>query len=109
MNVLWFQAKCCPWQRRPDQPKFLQRARLADLGSVTIRKEGFMVVRISFSALLCLSGLGAAFATPARIIILRHGEKATAYKLCDIGHERTKALTTTYLGRGAVKSLFARS
>jgi hypothetical protein len=81
---------------------------LADLGSATIRKEGFMVVRIIFSALLCLSGLGAAFATPARIIILRHGEKATAYKLCDIGHERAKALTTTYLGGGAVKSLFAR-
>jgi hypothetical protein len=40
-------------------------------------------------------------------IAVRHGEKATAYKLCDIGHERAKALTTTYLGRGAVKSLFA--
>jgi hypothetical protein len=74
---------------------------------VTIRKEGFMVVRIILVALLCLSGLGAAFATPARIIILRHGEKATAYKLCDIGRERAEALTTTYLGRGSAKSLFA--
>lgn len=68
--------------------------------------EAFMVVRLALAALLCMSGLGAALATPARIIILRHGEKANAYKLCDIGRERAEALTTTYLGRGAVKSLF---
>ena len=54
-----------------------------------------MVVRLALTALLCLSGLGAALATPARIIILRHGEKATAYKLCDIGRERAEALATT--------------
>ena len=65
-----------------------------------------MVVRLALTALLCLSGLGAALATPARIIILRHGEKATAYKLCDVGRERAEALATTYLGRGAAKSLF---
>jgi hypothetical protein len=70
--------------------------------------EAFVVVRLALTALLCLSGLGAALATPARIIILRHGEKATAYKLCDVGRERAEALTTTYLGRGAAKSLFAR-
>ena len=69
-------------------------------------KEAFMVVRLALTVLLCLSGLGAALATPARIIILRHGEKATAYKLCDIGRERAEALATTYLGRGAAKSLF---
>jgi len=66
-----------------------------------------MVVRIILATLLWLSGFGEAFATPARIIILRHGEKATAYKLCDIGLERAKALTTAYLGRSAAKSLFA--
>jgi hypothetical protein len=69
-------------------------------------EEAFMVVRLALTVLLCLSGLGAALATPARIIILRHGEKATAYKLCDIGRERAEALATTYLGRGAAKSLF---
>ena len=66
-----------------------------------------MIVRLALTVLLCLSGLDAALAAPARIIILRHGEKATAYKLCDIGRERAEALTTTYLGRGAAKSLFA--
>ena len=67
-----------------------------------------MIARLVLAALLlCLSGLGAAFATPARIIILRHGEKATTYKLCDVGRERAEALTTTYLGRGSAKSLFA--
>jgi hypothetical protein len=65
-----------------------------------------MVVRIILAALLCLSSLTTVLATPARIIILRHGEKATAYKLCDIGRGRAKALITTYLGRGAAKSLF---
>jgi len=69
-------------------------------------EEAFMVVRLALAVLLCLSGLGAALATPARIIILRHGEKATAYKLCDIGRKRAEALATTYLGRGAAKSLF---
>ena len=69
--------------------------------------EAFVVARLALTALLCLSGLSAALATPARIIILRHGEKATAYKLCDVGRERAEALTTTYLGRGAAKSLFA--
>jgi hypothetical protein len=64
-----------------------------------------MVVRLALTALLCLSGLGAALATPARIVILRHGEKASAYKLCGIGRERAEALTTKYLGRGAPNSL----
>jgi hypothetical protein len=48
-----------------------------------------------------------ALATPARIIVLRHGEKADAWKLCGIGNERAQALAATYLGRGASKSLFA--
>ena len=65
-----------------------------------------MVARLALAVLLCLSGLGAALATPARIIILRHGEKATPYKLCDIGRDRAAALATTYLGRNAAKSLF---
>ena len=37
-----------------------------------------MVLRLTLTAMLCLSSLGVAVATPARTIILRHGEKATA-------------------------------
>lgn len=48
-----------------------------------------------------------AVAAPARIIILRHGEKANAWKLCEVGEQRAKALALTYLGRNANKSLFA--
>lgn len=48
----------------------------------------------------------AAFAAPARIIILRHGEKANPWKLCDVGVERANALAETYLGKTATKSLF---
>ena len=42
-----------------------------------------------------------AVAEPARIIILRHGEKADPYRLCDVGMQRSLALTSRYLGRGA--------
>jgi hypothetical protein len=66
-----------------------------------------MVLRLTLTAPLCLSSLGAAGATPARIIILRHGEKADAWNLCEIGQDRANALATYYLGRNAAKSLFA--
>jgi hypothetical protein len=46
-------------------------------------------------------------AEPARVIILRHAEKADKYDLCEMGKERTQALVEQYLGRGAKKSLFA--
>jgi len=45
----------------------------------------------------------AAVATPSRIIILRHGEKEDAWKLCGVG----QALAANYLDRNAAKSLFA--
>jgi hypothetical protein len=66
-----------------------------------------MVVRLTLAMLLCLAGLSTALAMPSRIIILRHGEKADKWNLCDIGHERAGALVANYLGRGAAKSLFA--
>ena len=66
-----------------------------------------MIARLVLTVLLCLYGLGAALATPARIIILRHGEKADKWKLCGVGQERADALAANYLGRGAAKSLFA--
>ncbi len=47
-----------------------------------------------------------AFAGPARIIILRHGEKLSASTLCKIGVQRGEALAKQFLGRGATPSLF---
>lgn len=57
--------------------------------------------------LLLASFMQSAAAAPSRIIILRHGEKADSWKLCEIGEQRAKALALTYLGKGATKSLFA--
>jgi hypothetical protein len=67
-----------------------------------------MVFRLALTALLLVFSLGAALATPARIIILRHGEKADAWNLCEIGQGRANALAAYYLGRAAAKSLFAQ-
>ena len=66
-----------------------------------------MPIRLLLASLLCLTVLDAGLAAPARVIILRHGEKATSYKLCGIGQKRADALANTYLGRGTAKSLFA--
>lgn len=46
-------------------------------------------------------------ATPQQIIILRHGEKQNAYRLCDVGVQRSLALAAQYLGKGAKESLFS--
>ncbi|HEY0105379.1 MAG TPA: hypothetical protein VGB91_04790 [Rhizomicrobium sp.] len=43
---------------------------------------------------------------PAKIVILRHGEKKDAFALCSTGVERSLALTAKYLGKGAAQSLF---
>jgi hypothetical protein len=72
-----------------------------------LSSKNLMVIRLILTALLCLSGLSPVLAIPARIIILRHGEKADKWKLCDVGQERAAALAVNYLGRGAAKSLFA--
>lgn len=48
-----------------------------------------------------------AFAAPSRIIILRHGEKANPWRLCEVGVQRANALAATYLGQNATKSFFA--
>lgn len=48
----------------------------------------------------------AAMAAPARIILLRHGEKQDAYRLCATGAERAQALAARYLGKSATQSLF---
>ena len=49
---------------------------------------------------------------PAKIILLRHGEKATgaqsSFHLSDVGVRRSHALATQYLGKDASHSLFER-
>ncbi|HQS09196.1 MAG: hypothetical protein B7Y12_19120 [Rhizobiales bacterium 24-66-13] len=73
----------------------------------------FCFSRLAFRSLLTLVLTGAGFfaalpasAAPARIIILRHGEKQDAYRLCPVGNERAQALAAQYLGKGAKDSLF---
>ena len=63
-----------------------------------------MLARIILAVLISVLAQ-AASAAPARIIILRHGEKADAWKLCKIGQERAQALKLNYLGKNAAKSL----
>jgi hypothetical protein len=66
-----------------------------------------MIARLALAVLLSWCSFAPAFATPARIIILRHGEKAGAWKLCGVGQARADALAANYLGRNAAQSLFA--
>ena len=66
-----------------------------------------MLMRIGLIATLVLGAVAPAAAVPAKIIILRHGEKQDAFALCDVGVQRSLALSAQYLGKGAKKSLFA--
>lgn len=72
-----------------------------------------MLARVAVSFLLSIPVVAAAApsadAEPARVIILRHGEKQDAYRLCDVGMRRSLALTTRYLGRGADASIYGAS
>ena len=43
----------------------------------------------------------ASLAEPARVILLRHGEKKNSRDLCDVGQLRAQALSQQYLGKGA--------
>ena len=47
-------------------------------------------------------------AQPSQIIVLRHGEKQDAYRLCEVGVQRSLALAAQYLGKGAKDSLFPK-
>ncbi|MBX9777813.1 MAG: histidine phosphatase family protein [Xanthobacteraceae bacterium] len=66
--------------------------------------------RTTAALLLMSSTLAAhdAVAAPSQIIILRHGEKENAYRLCDVGVQRSLALAAQYLGKGAKDSLFPK-
>jgi hypothetical protein len=69
-----------------------------------------MTLRKTFPLLLLAAAAAQApdaHATPQQIIILRHGEKQDAYRLCDVGVQRSLALAAQYLGKGAKDSLFA--
>lgn len=65
-----------------------------------------MWIRLAIAGALLAASYTAAFAAPARIIILRHGEKADDWKLCEVGRQRGQALKYNYLGKDAAKSLF---
>src|SRR5271166_6316163 len=54
-----------------------------------------------FTALVGIMGIASADAQPARIILLRHGEKKNARELCNVGNLRAQALSSQYLGKGA--------
>lgn len=61
---------------------------------------------LAIAATLCASSASAA---PSKIIILRHGEKASSTALCGVGVSRSLALVQEYLGKGAKKSVFKPS
>ena len=72
--------------------------------------RGHVIMRRTTCSLLLLASVAGyssnADATPAQIIITRHGEKQDAYRLCDVGVQRSQALAGQYLGKGAKNSLF---
>ncbi len=73
-----------------------------------LSSKNLMVIRLILAALLCLSGLSPVLAIPARIIILRHGEKADKWKFCDVGQERAAALAVrleAWSGRSVITAL----
>jgi len=88
----------------PHKPSRFRQARSE--GGIEPLVCAAMMTRLILIAALTVSVVGAAFAAPARIIILRHGEKADDWKLCDVGRQRAEALKFNYLGRDAAKSLF---
>ncbi len=65
------------------------------------------MIRCLLAFLVIVASVGASLATPSRIIILRHGEKADEWKLCGVGQQRAKALAANFLGRDSKNSLFA--
>ena len=64
------------------------------------------MLRIIVAAFLVVGAASEALAAPSRIIILRGGEAADAWKFCEIGKQRAQALKYNYLGRDAAKALF---
>jgi hypothetical protein len=61
----------------------------------------FSTLTAGVLALAGVLGAEAAQAHPARIVILRHGEKKNGSELCSVGQLRAQALSDQYLGKGA--------
>lgn len=62
-------------------------------------------LRGACALLVALTATEAA-ALPGRIILLRHGEKQDAYRLCPVGASRAQGLAAQHLGRDAGASVF---
>jgi hypothetical protein len=60
-----------------------------------------LITIAGFLALAGVLGAEAAQAHPARVILLRHGEKKNGAELCSVGQLRAQALSDQYLGKGA--------
>jgi hypothetical protein len=60
--------------------------------------------KLAAAALAGAIGAEAAQARPARVILLRHGEKKNGRELCDVGSLRAQAISAQYLGRGALEN-----
>jgi hypothetical protein len=63
------------------------------------------VLRSAVIGFIALASSATAFAEPAQIIILRHGEKKNGHELCTTGTLRAQALAAQFLGRNAERSL----
>jgi hypothetical protein len=63
------------------------------------------VLQAAVIGFIALAAPATAFAEPAQIIVLRHGEKKNGHELCDQGNRRAQALAAQFLGRGAERSL----
>ncbi len=64
-------------------------------------------IRLCALAVFTIGLIASAWARPAKVIILRHGEKQDSFALCQTGVTRSLALAAQYLGQGARQSLFA--
>jgi len=62
-----------------------------------------MRISVAIAGLFLSTVLGtvAATAHPARVILVRHGEKENVAQLCSVGQLRADALAAQYLGKGA--------
>jgi hypothetical protein len=61
----------------------------------------FLAMALIVGALVAVLGSQASQAHPARVILLRHGEKRNSAELCAIGQLRAQALSDQYLGKDA--------
>lgn len=71
-----------------------------------IRRGMRLAARVVLAGVMGSLLAESALAAPARIILLRHGEKQNAWALCPVGVERSQALRAQYLGKDAQNSLF---